>query len=100
MEIKIYLAKNNKKEKPTHPDLRLSQITEDGEFLDIGALWLSKDPNKKSYTGRIDMNKVQLGPKPVEEPVEDADLAKVAAVFETPAPKVDNYPASAEMPGF
>lgn len=97
MEIKIYLAKNSKKEKDTHPDLRLSQITEDGEFIDIGALWLSKNPAKKSYTGRIDMDKVQLGPKPVEE---DAELAKVAEVFETPAPKVDNYPPSAEMPGF
>ena len=54
--MKIYLAKNNKKEKESQPDLRLSQIAKGGEFVDIVALWKSK--SGKGYSGNINLDKI------------------------------------------
>lgn len=49
---KLYVAKNDKKTEDKHPDLRLSAITEEGQFVSIGAFWKSK--SGKGYSGKID----------------------------------------------
>jgi hypothetical protein len=95
MEIKIYLSQN-KKTKDTQPDVRLAQITEDGRFVDIGALWKSKDPTKKYYTGRLKVEAIETEPAEVK----DEELEKVEKEFEkAEKPKVE-YPERVDEPAF
>lgn len=55
--MKIYLQQNkDKKAWSKQPDLRLSQITDKGDFVEIGALW--KSLSGKGYSGRIDLTKI------------------------------------------
>lgn len=55
--MKIYLQKNDKT-KDTQPDLRLSQITKGGEFVEIGAFWKAK--SGKGYSGSINLDKIKF----------------------------------------
>jgi uncharacterized protein (DUF736 family) len=48
---KLYVSKNEKKEKENQPDLRLAGITDDGKFIDIGAFWKAK--SGKGYSGKL-----------------------------------------------
>lgn len=50
--FKLYVAKNSKKTEDKHPDLKLAGITEDGQFVNIGAFWKSK--SGKGYSGKLD----------------------------------------------
>lgn len=58
--IKIFVGKNGHKEKENHPDLILSQITELGEFVKIGALWKAKSGN--GYSGQLEPDKMVVIP--------------------------------------
>lgn len=56
--MKIYLSKNDKKEKDNQPDLYLKQIAKEGEFVEIGALWKAK--SGKGYSGNINLDKIKF----------------------------------------
>lgn len=69
--LKIFVGKNAFKEKENHPDLILNQITEQGEFVKVGALWRAKTGN--GYSGQLETDKLITGPI---EPVAEEEKSK------------------------
>lgn len=70
---KIWIQKNDKKvEGDKQPDIRLSAITEDGIFVDIGAFWKSK--SGKGYSGKLREGAYIELPKENMRPNEVKDL--------------------------
>ncbi len=47
---KLYMSKNDKKEKDNQPDILFKGITDEGIFVDLGAFWKAK--SGKGYSGK------------------------------------------------